>query len=241
MRVGLLLLPPLAAVAWLAGWPAAAEARPEFARREGKACGVCHINPRGGGARNETGLAYARNGFKFPEKSGDLSDFKPGRERDAMARARKLLDLQHIPKAVQQLRSLASSVRAPAAKKLVEDQLHLLDVKGAETLGQARRLLRGKEAQAAEGLELLVLVASDYKGLSAATEAAKDLKELKADKARAPLVASEERESKARLAFLDALLLEADGLQEKAVAAFRKVAEEHPGTRAAKAARAKLG
>ena len=34
----------------------AVSARPEFARRESKACGYCHINPRGGGARNQTDL-----------------------------------------------------------------------------------------------------------------------------------------------------------------------------------------
>ena len=38
-----------------------AAARPEFARREMKACGYCHINPRGGGPRNARGLEYARN------------------------------------------------------------------------------------------------------------------------------------------------------------------------------------
>ena len=47
--------------------------KPEFARREGRACGYCHINPRGGGTRNQTGLLYARNELKFLARPGNLA------------------------------------------------------------------------------------------------------------------------------------------------------------------------
>jgi hypothetical protein len=235
------LVLPLALAAAALPHPAPAEAKPEFARRESKQCGFCHINPRGGGTRNETGLLYARSGFRFPAKAGDLSDFREGRERDAMARVRRLLDLQHIPKAIEQLTSLSRTAKSPAARKTVEDQLHLLDVKGSEVLGQARRLLRGKEESVAEGVELTVVVWSEYRGLSVQAEAAKDLKELRAQKPLAPLVAKEETEAKARLAYLDALLQRSEGDREKAQAAFRKVADTWPDTRAAKSARAEIG
>ena len=70
-----------------------ADARPPFARREQKACGYCHINPRGGGARNQTGLLYARNEFSFPPRKGNLNTFTRAKDRAAMVRARKLMDV----------------------------------------------------------------------------------------------------------------------------------------------------
>lgn len=51
----LFLLTPLADVA----------AREEFARETGKGCSFCHVAPSGG-AVNQVGLAYARNGFEYP-------------------------------------------------------------------------------------------------------------------------------------------------------------------------------
>ena len=69
MRSMVVLL-PLSLAVILAGTPEPVDARPEFARREGRACGYCHINPRGGGARNSRGLQYARNEAE-PASSSD--------------------------------------------------------------------------------------------------------------------------------------------------------------------------
>ena len=64
----------LALVGWLAFAPALAHARPEFlarfaadpfARIEKAACANCHLNPKGGGPRNNFGQAFAKNGFKI--------------------------------------------------------------------------------------------------------------------------------------------------------------------------------
>jgi hypothetical protein len=43
-----------------------AQARPSYARRTGLACGVCHVNPEGGGPRTAFGRAFARNGHRLP-------------------------------------------------------------------------------------------------------------------------------------------------------------------------------
>jgi hypothetical protein len=48
--------------------PRSAEALPAYAQKEGKACGFCHVNPAGGGARNGRGNAYAANGHSFKKK-----------------------------------------------------------------------------------------------------------------------------------------------------------------------------
>lgn len=42
-------------------------ARPEFAAQEDKECTFCHIDPAGGGPRNEVGQVFEDNYFEFPE------------------------------------------------------------------------------------------------------------------------------------------------------------------------------
>lgn len=48
--------------------PQSANALPAYAAQTGKACGACHQNPAGGGARNAFGEAFAANGHKLPAK-----------------------------------------------------------------------------------------------------------------------------------------------------------------------------
>ncbi len=45
--------------------PHNAQAKPEYAAKEGKPCGYCHVNPAGGGPRNARGKRYEANGHKF--------------------------------------------------------------------------------------------------------------------------------------------------------------------------------
>jgi hypothetical protein len=48
--------------------PKSVDALPAYAASTGKACGACHQNPAGGGARNAFGEAFAANGHKLPAK-----------------------------------------------------------------------------------------------------------------------------------------------------------------------------
>jgi hypothetical protein len=48
--------------------PKSAQATPAYAQQTGKACGSCHQNPAGGGARTKLGEAFAANGHKLPGK-----------------------------------------------------------------------------------------------------------------------------------------------------------------------------
>ena len=48
--------------------PKSAAALPAYAASTGKACGACHQNPAGGGARTGFGDAFAANGHKVPAK-----------------------------------------------------------------------------------------------------------------------------------------------------------------------------
>ena len=59
------------AVALIAGFaafavPRPADALPAYAQQTGLACGRCHVNPAGGGARTAFGNAFAANGHKVP-------------------------------------------------------------------------------------------------------------------------------------------------------------------------------
>jgi hypothetical protein len=55
----------LIAAAALVAAPQSAQALPQYAAKEGKACGYCHVNPAGGGPRNARGKQYEANGHKF--------------------------------------------------------------------------------------------------------------------------------------------------------------------------------
>ncbi len=218
-----------------------AEARPEFARREAKACGYCHVNPRGGGPRNQTGILYARNEFSFPARVGDLRDFTRPQDRDSMVRVKRMLTVQHIPAAIKELSKMTKSVKGDAAKRAVESEIHGLDVKGWEMLGRARLLLRKKDPEEVhEGIELLVILDQDYKGLTVKEEAAKDLQELRRDKDRWALVKKEKKEQKARRLLLDGLLKAEEGDDKKAQAIFAKILKSYPESRAAKSAKKRL-
>jgi hypothetical protein len=42
-----------------------AHAKPEYAKKENKACGYCHVKPNGGGARNPRGVYYEMHNLSF--------------------------------------------------------------------------------------------------------------------------------------------------------------------------------
>ena len=56
--------------------PQPADALPAYAQQTGLACGRCHVNPAGGGARTAFGNAFAANGHKVP--SGGAKPSKTG-------------------------------------------------------------------------------------------------------------------------------------------------------------------
>ena len=47
--------------------PRPADALPKYAADTGLPCGKCHVNPAGGGPRNDFGNAFAANGHKVPK------------------------------------------------------------------------------------------------------------------------------------------------------------------------------
>jgi len=227
---------PIAGIylALLLAAPQKADARPEFARREGLACGYCHIQPRGGGPRNANGLRYARNEFKFPPEKGNLNSFEKERERDMMVRARKMLRINHIAEAHEELVKLEKRLEDGPAKNLVKAELHALEVRGEEILGEARLLLRKrKKEDKATGVEMLLFLQSEYKGLPARDKAKRDLRDLKRDDELEEVVEKEEEEHEARMLLLEGMAWKADGKPKKAAKAFEKLTKKYPLSRAA--------
>lgn len=64
-----------------------AEARPEYGRKEGKACGYCHLNPAGGGARGYRGMFYGANSLSFASYDEQREATLAGVEANGEARA----------------------------------------------------------------------------------------------------------------------------------------------------------
>ncbi len=237
MRGALPLLLAFAVILFTGSRPVAA--RPAFARREMKACGYCHINPRGGGQRNQRGLEYARNDFRFPPAKSDPGSVVRDADKEAFARVEQLMGLDHVPAAVAQLRRLSKAGKKDdPSRRLAEQRLHDVEVKGTEILGRARLLVRGDNPD--EAVELLFFLAAEYKDLDVGKEAQKDLRELRREPEHKERIQREERESKARLVYLDGMLQRADGHEEQAGKTFLSVTENYAGTRASKLAEAAL-
>ncbi|MGC2587020.1 MAG: hypothetical protein WA445_12210 [Pseudolabrys sp.] len=77
--------------------PKPASALPAYAQQTGLACGRCHVNAAGGGARTAFGNAYAANGHKVPSKGA-----KPGKTSEtappaAVSPATRPIVLEYVP------------------------------------------------------------------------------------------------------------------------------------------------
>lgn len=70
--------------------PRPADALPAYAQQTGLACGRCHVNPAGGGARTAFGNAFMANGHKVPSAataSGKPSAAPPPGKKSAGGKA----------------------------------------------------------------------------------------------------------------------------------------------------------
>ncbi len=61
-----------------------ADARPAYAKKEGKTCGYCHLNPAGGGERTFRGMFYGANDLSFANFAEKREASVAGAVQDAM-------------------------------------------------------------------------------------------------------------------------------------------------------------
>lgn len=190
-----------------------AEARPEYAKKEGKDCAYCHVNPKGSGPRNAKGDEYFKNGKKFPAPLGGFGEDKAfsneanGRNFDLV---RKALECQHYPDAVRRLGELKSKEKkgTPGAMLLANTEAQL-DGKGRDLVKAAKEAIQSGKPQ--DAADAMIRVESEFKG----REPAKEVPALRASLLKLPGGKEAETAAKAvelqRLAFYDAMMKEAEG------------------------------
>jgi hypothetical protein len=223
--------------------PRAAEARPEFSRREGKDCRYCHVNPRGGGPRNPKGQEYERNGFTFrtagsaPKGYGEDDAFTTEANGQAFWLARQAIALEHWGDALRRLLALQKKETKGPGAQLVVNTIGQVDGRGRDLARAAKEALAaGKAPEAAEALARLE---AEFKG----RDAAKEVPRIRAELQRLPdakaAIATAVAVETQRLAFRDALMKDVEGDTPGAIAALEAFVHKYPDGPFAAEARAK--
>ncbi|MFO0933495.1 MAG: hypothetical protein U1E39_12400 [Planctomycetota bacterium] len=203
-----------------------ADAKPAFSQKEGKPCGYCHTNPRGGGPRNEKGNEYQRNGFKFataPAGKGYGEDeaFKSQGNADRYEFARAALQNEHFADAFRRIAELKlkEDKKGTGYQKAVNLEA-IVEGKGRDLIRAAKEAIEG--GKAADAADALARVELEFKG----REPAKDVAARRADLLKLP--GGKEADAKARIdapqrvRLLDARMKEVEG----DVAAAQKILED---------------
>jgi hypothetical protein len=218
MRVTSLAFALPAAVALAAGLslavpPKSADAKPEYAKKEGKDCAYCHVNPKGGGPRNAKGDEYAKNNHKFPPTPGGFGEdkaFSSEAVGKAYDLAQKAIELQHYADAARRLGELKSKEKkgSPGAQKLAAAEGRL-DGKGRDLVKAAKDAIEGGKAQ--EAADAMVRVETEFKG----RDPSKEVAALRTSLLKLPGGKEADAAAKAvepqRLAYFDALMKDAEG------------------------------
>jgi hypothetical protein len=243
---GVLLSVP-AAVALVAGFVVAgpverAEAKPEYARKEGKACSFCHVNARGGGDRNAKGMEYERNGLKFPGAPtgyGEDDAFSSAANGTSFYYVREAIDLGHYSDALRRLKAVQGreKPKGPAAQKILNAYAQL-DGRGRDLLKVARDAVAN--GQLKEAAEALARVENDFRG----REPAKEVAKVRAEVLKLPGGKEADAAAKAiqpqRLLWLDALMKQVEGETEAAKRLLSDLLAKHPQGPFAAQAKAKI-
>lgn len=218
----------LVAAGHLAGAPVpTAHAKPEFAKKEGKACGFCHVNPKGGGALAAKGAEYKQGGFKFAVQGfGEDSAFTTEAAGKAFALVRKAIDVGHFADALRRIGELRSKEKkGPGAQLLLNTETQV-DNRGRDLLRVAKDAIQGGKVP--EAAEALARVEAEFRGREAGREAGKvrpDFNKLPGAKeadAAAKLLEAQ------RLSWFDAQMREAEGKVPDALKLLGDLVSKHP-------------
>ena len=203
----------LAAGLSLAVPPKPADAKPEYAKKEGKECAYCHVNPKGGGARTAKGDEYSKNNHKFPPTAptfGEDKAFSSEANGKAFDLVQKALGFQHYADAARRLGELKSKEKkgSTGAQKLATTE-GVLDGKGRDLVKAAKDAIEGGKAQ--EAADAIARVETEFKG----RDPAKDVAALRTSLLKLPGGKEADTAAKAiepqRLAYFDALMKDAEG------------------------------
>jgi tetratricopeptide (TPR) repeat protein len=158
--------------------PSDALATREYAKAEGKECAYCHLNPKGGGPRNDRGREYEANGHEFGVKSwtSDVTERK-------YLRASSAIVAQWYAEAGRLLDELAKEETAAGGLALVGAARDRFKMFPRAWLGAAKKLLAGGPAGVPNAAAFLAKTESQFGRASEGKEATKRLDELAKDDA----------------------------------------------------------
>jgi hypothetical protein len=221
--LGLASLGAAAACAFLVAAPPAA-AMQEYAKKEGKECSFCHLNPKGSGPRNAQGQEYEANGHRFGVKSWTTDE-----NRRKFLRASSALVATWYAEADRILGELAKEETLPGGLALIDGTRERFRMFPRAWAGAARKLAAQEERGLAKRLEFLAKLESQFPGTDEGKDAAKALDELARDAAKGKSVEAARAAEKVRVLFLRGRMEWDLGEADAARATFAKVTADPLG------------
>lgn len=230
IAAALVVLPVSLVLAVIAKGPGhSAEARPEFAKKEGKECSYCHKSPKGGGPLNDMGDVYRKNKHSFPPPPkgfGEDGAFSSEANAKAYDVVKKIVEIGHFPESFKRLGELKAKEKKAAGAAVLLSLEKQLDGKGTDLARTARDSVQG--GKLAEAAEALLRVETEFKG----RDAAKDIAKIRADFAK--MAGAVEADAAARLVepqrmlWLDACVRESDAMKSEAIKALTDLLTKSP-------------
>src|SRR5436190_14366249 len=134
-----------------------AEAKPEYATKEGKACAFCHVAAKGGGPRTPKGIEYGKNNHKFlPEAKGygEGEAFANENNAKAFASVRTAIGIEHWSEALRRLTELKpKEKKGTKGQDLILNTESQVDTRGRDLIRAAKDAIQGgKATEAAEAV-----------------------------------------------------------------------------------------
>lgn len=202
-----------------------AAAMQEYAKKEGKECSFCHLNPKGAGPRNAKGREYEANGHVFGAKS-----WTSEANEKLFLRASSAVLAQWYAEADRVLTELDASEPLAGGKALVAGTRDRFKMFPRAWAGAAKKLLAQEERGLPKRLEFLAKLESQFPATDEGKDAVKALDELAKDAARAKAVENARASEKVRVMLLQGRTEWDLGNADTARALFEKVVADPRGS-----------
>ena len=160
-----------------------ATAQQEYAKKEGKDCGFCHVNAKGAGPRNDKGQEYEANGHRFGVQSWSSDAL-----RKQYLRASSALSATWYGEAGRILDGLAKDEKLPGGTALVQAARERFAMFPRVWLRSAKALLAKGDRGLPNALGFLVKLESQFAATDEGKEAVRLLDETAKDAAKAKSV-----------------------------------------------------
>jgi hypothetical protein len=204
--------------------PREALATKEYAKKEGKDCGFCHISEKGSGPRTAKGREYEANGHVFGAKSwtSDANEQK-------YLRANSAVIAQWYAEATRLLDELEKDEKLPGGAALVGGTRDKFKMFKSPWLRQAKRLAALGDRGVPNALVFLVKLESQFGATDEGKEAVKLLEGYAKDAKTKDAVAAARAAEAARVVFIEGLTEFQLGQADRARELFRKALADPAG------------